>query len=433
MKRAVSNKQLLHPESPAAPATGAQQENPEQQQQQGGKQGLTRKASVASVITPAVQEETKQALAARTRSITSRSRSSALPDTAAEQAQEHAAATAAVAAAAAGPAQGRPKRSTSIAPQGYRETSSADEQQGTDTLPAAAARLKKSLPATAAGDDTDAAICVSDSEDDFMPLTANTRRRRQSQRPTPAATAAATAEEEDKEVDADVVTSDEVEVVKEVQSPAAAAAAGGKAKRGRPAATAAEGPAAKKPRGRAKKAAAAGDAAADGFPSFIPADDFSGGVMEGYTFQDRGTQGLGYYRTPAAAAAADGDALEGSVEPPSIGGRGKGRGRGGGRGRGRGRKSSTAAAAAAVDGDVDADTAAAAAAAVAAAEEAAAAAGDDSDGGVWGPFDDEQQGDELDLEAVQGSADVAEPSGEVLLPLLPFQKQFLAWGIKQVR
>jgi hypothetical protein len=52
---------------------------------------------------------------------------------------------------------------------------------------------------------------------------------------------------------------------------------------------------------------------------------------------------------------------------------------------------------------------------------------------VWGPFDDEQQGDELDLEAVQGSADVAEPSGEVLLPLLPFQKQFLAWGIKQVR
>jgi hypothetical protein len=51
---------------------------------------------------------------------------------------------------------------------------------------------------------------------------------------------------------------------------------------------------------------------------------------------------------------------------------------------------------------------------------------------VWGPFDEPEQEDDLDLEAVQGSADVAEASSEVLLPLLPFQKQFLAWGIKQV-
>jgi hypothetical protein len=34
---------------------------------------------------------------------------------------------------------------------------------------------------------------------------------------------------------------------------------------------------------------------------------------------------------------------------------------------------------------------------------------------------------------VQECTDVAEPVPEVLLPLLPFQKQFLAWGLKQVR
>jgi hypothetical protein len=34
--------------------------------------------------------------------------------------------------------------------------------------------------------------------------------------------------------------------------------------------------------------------------------------------------------------------------------------------------------------------------------------------------------------AVQECTDVAEPAPEVLLPLLPFQKQFLAWGLKQV-
>jgi hypothetical protein len=34
---------------------------------------------------------------------------------------------------------------------------------------------------------------------------------------------------------------------------------------------------------------------------------------------------------------------------------------------------------------------------------------------------------------LQECSDVAEPAPEVLLPLLPFQKQFLAWGLKQVR
>jgi hypothetical protein len=34
---------------------------------------------------------------------------------------------------------------------------------------------------------------------------------------------------------------------------------------------------------------------------------------------------------------------------------------------------------------------------------------------------------------MQECTDVAEPAPEVLLPLLPFQKQFLAWGLKQVR
>jgi hypothetical protein len=34
--------------------------------------------------------------------------------------------------------------------------------------------------------------------------------------------------------------------------------------------------------------------------------------------------------------------------------------------------------------------------------------------------------------AAQECTDVAEPAPEVLLPLLPFQKQFLAWGLKQV-
>jgi hypothetical protein len=133
---------------------------------------------------------------------------------------------------------------------------------------------------------------------------------------------------------------------------------------------------------------------------------------------------MGYYRTPAAAAAAAAavGAADGYVEPPtgSRGGRG-GKGRGG-RG-GRGRK----AAAAVATGDAGEDENAAAD------DDAAAAAADDSDGGVWGPFDDSAEvEDDLDLAAVQGSADVAEPAVDVLLPLLPFQKQFLAWGIKQV-
>jgi hypothetical protein len=152
--------------------------------------------------------------------------------------------------------------------------------------------------------------------------------------------------------------------------------------------------------------------------------------MEGYTFQDRGAQGMGYYRTAtgdtaAAAAVADGGGFaEGLAEAGGSGGRGRGRGRGGsgrGGGRGRGKKAAAAAAAGGDDADTDGDDTA-----------AAAAAAEDSDGCVWGPFDDPAEEDECDLEAVQGSADVAEACSEVLLPLLPFQKQFLAWGIKQV-
>jgi hypothetical protein len=74
----------------------------------------------------------------------------------------------------------------------------------------------------------------------------------------------------------------------------------------------------------------------------------------------------------------------------------------------------------------DADDEAAAAAAVAGA--------DSDDGGVWGPHggEEDEEPEEVDLECLQGTADVAEPAPEVLLPLLPFQKQFLAWGLKQV-
>jgi hypothetical protein len=32
-----------------------------------------------------------------------------------------------------------------------------------------------------------------------------------------------------------------------------------------------------------------------------------------------------------------------------------------------------------------------------------------------------------------GANEEREPAPELLMPLLPFQKQFLAWGLKQVR
>ena len=68
-----------------------------------------------------------------------------------------------------------------------------------------------------------------------------------------------------------------------------------------------------------------------------------------------------------------------------------------------------------------------------AAETAAAAANDAGDGGVWGPpggFKDEEEED-LDASVGYNFTETMEPPAELLMPLLPYQKQFLAWAIKQ--
>jgi DNA repair protein RAD16 len=44
-----------------------------------------------------------------------------------------------------------------------------------------------------------------------------------------------------------------------------------------------------------------------------------------------------------------------------------------------------------------------------------------------------QEDEEVDLDAMYGYGEMAEPPPELLMPLLPFQKQYLAWALKQVR
>jgi DNA repair protein RAD16 len=54
---------------------------------------------------------------------------------------------------------------------------------------------------------------------------------------------------------------------------------------------------------------------------------------------------------------------------------------------------------------------------------------------VWGPFGSDEEDEELvDLDASVGYewTESMEPPPEVLMPLLPYQKQFLAWAMKQV-
>ena len=46
--------------------------------------------------------------------------------------------------------------------------------------------------------------------------------------------------------------------------------------------------------------------------------------------------------------------------------------------------------------------------------------------------DEEGAGSELDA-AANHAKDMRDPPPELLMPLLPYQKQFLAWALKQVR
>lgn len=60
-----------------------------------------------------------------------------------------------------------------------------------------------------------------------------------------------------------------------------------------------------------------------------------------------------------------------------------------------------------------------------------AAAADGADGdNVWGPFEE----DEVDLDTSVGYnfEQQMDPPPELLMPLLPYQKSFLAWAVKQV-
>lgn len=52
---------------------------------------------------------------------------------------------------------------------------------------------------------------------------------------------------------------------------------------------------------------------------------------------------------------------------------------------------------------------------------------------MWGPYGEVQEDEEVDLDAMYGYGEMAEPPPELLMPLLPFQKQYLAWALKQVR
>lgn len=57
--------------------------------------------------------------------------------------------------------------------------------------------------------------------------------------------------------------------------------------------------------------------------------------------------------------------------------------------------------------------------------------GNDDDNDVWGPFG-EQELEDMDIDTQFPATEMMEPPPELLMPLLPFQKQFLAWAMKQV-
>ncbi|GLI66752.1 hypothetical protein VaNZ11_010704 [Volvox africanus] len=79
------------------------------------------------------------------------------------------------------------------------------------------------------------------------------------------------------------------------------------------------------------------------------------------------------------------------------------------------------AAAAARDGDGDGDS------------DGAKDDDDDDDDNRWGPWmHDDPDGDAAALDAVANHArDMRDPPPELLMPLLPYQKQFLAWAVRQ--
>lgn len=64
--------------------------------------------------------------------------------------------------------------------------------------------------------------------------------------------------------------------------------------------------------------------------------------------------------------------------------------------------------------------------------EDAGGAGDDDGGSVWGPHDEDEE-PEIDLDTSVGYnfTRTMEPAAELLMPLLPYQKQFLAWAVEQ--
>lgn len=55
---------------------------------------------------------------------------------------------------------------------------------------------------------------------------------------------------------------------------------------------------------------------------------------------------------------------------------------------------------------------------------------DEDDGGVWGPYDNESW--EALEDSITPHTHMMEPPAELLMPLLPYQKQFLSWAVQQV-
>ncbi|KAK9828076.1 hypothetical protein WJX81_000538 [Elliptochloris bilobata] len=118
---------------------------------------------------------------------------------------------------------------------------------------------------------------------------------------------------------------------------------------------------------------------------------------------------------PAAAGGKPARAPRSRAAPRAA--RRRGHGRGAGRGRGR-------AAAAAGDGGPGSPTGGAGT--------AASPGGMLSPGNVWGPYDsDDEPKEPLDDSLVKKVMPEMEPPPELLMPLLPYQKEFLAWAIKQ--
>jgi hypothetical protein len=50
---------------------------------------------------------------------------------------------------------------------------------------------------------------------------------------------------------------------------------------------------------------------------------------------------------------------------------------------------------------------------------------------VWGPYDNESW--EALEDSIMPHTHMMEPPAELLMPLLPYQKQFLSWAVQQVR